>query len=146
MGLKKKGSDGWRDERRTREEGERQRDQKGGQQRASERERQREKERAAQNMRLKCNVLERERESRASHAVRGNCTLAECGENKEKGEGCRHSSSIASLLISSYSPIRQQERSAAYITLHLKRNKPEKKGGGGEKRGKKKKKGGPGYL
>ena len=35
-------------------------------------------------MRLKCNVLERERESRASHAVRGNCTLAECVENKEK--------------------------------------------------------------
>lgn len=44
--------------------------------------------RAAQNMRLKCNVLERKREkkreSRASHAVRGNCTLAECGENKEE--------------------------------------------------------------
>ena len=111
---------------------------KGGN-RERARERQREKERAAQNMRLKCNVLERERESRASHAVRGNCTLAECGENKEKGEGCRHSSSIASLLISSYSPIRQQERSAAYITLHLKRNKPEKKGGGGGEKRKKKK-------
>ena len=39
-----------------------------------------------ENMRLKCNVLERERdiESRASHAVRRNCTLAECGENKEE--------------------------------------------------------------
>lgn len=37
--------------------------------------RKRESEREAQNMRLKCNVLERqrERESRASHAVRRNC-------------------------------------------------------------------------
>lgn len=36
--------------------------------------------RAAQNTRLKCNVLEREREreSRACHAVKENCTLAEC--------------------------------------------------------------------
>lgn len=46
----------------------------------------RENERAAQNMRLKCNVLERERDgkTRACHAVRRNCTLAECGENKEE--------------------------------------------------------------
>lgn len=46
--------DGWRDEQRTRKQSVRQRDQKGG--------KREKRERAAQNMRLKCNVLERERE------------------------------------------------------------------------------------
>lgn len=61
--------DGWMDEVMEGEQGERVRG-KG----ASDRQRG-ESERAAQNMRLKCNVLERqrERESRASHAVRRNC-------------------------------------------------------------------------
>lgn len=72
MGLQERHGwmEGWRDGQGTRKEW------KGKQQRWSERGR----DRAAQNMRLKSNVLERgrERESRACHAFRGNCTLAEC--------------------------------------------------------------------
>lgn len=62
--------DRWMDEVMEGEQGERVRGKE-----ASDRQRGRKREREAQNMRLKCNVLERqrERESRASHAVRRNC-------------------------------------------------------------------------
>lgn len=89
--------------------------------------REKKRERAAQNMRLKCNVLERERERENPGQVmqlEGTAHWQNVARIKKRREGCRHSFSIASLLIFSYSPIRQQERSEAYITLHLKHNKP----------------------
>lgn len=123
MGLKKKGSDGWMDGwsdgQRTRDKSERQRDQKGGR-------RETERERAAENMRLKCNVLERQRESANPGQVMqlGGTAHWQNVARIKKRRRQQTLFSIASLLISSYSPIRQQERNAAYITLHLKHNKP----------------------